>query len=181
MRKSLDIKNLKVAKRYARALIETSIDSVDEISNDLELINNSIFKNDSFRMFFSHPVVSLKDKKETIKETFENKVNKITLNFMETLLDEGRFNIFSTIFDVFQKEKNNLKNIKILDVFYAYDLDDEQKTKLKDKLSSKFNKEVILNYQKDEDILGGLVIKFEDKVIDLSLKTKFDRLKKINL
>ncbi len=181
MKKSLDIKNLKVAKRYAKALLESSINNIDEISDDLELIDNSIFKDESFKMFFSHPVVSLKDKKETIKETFQNKINSITLNFLETLLDEGRFNIFSTIFDVFQKEKNNLKNIKILDVFYVYEIDEEQKTRLKDKLSNKFNKEVILNYQKDETILGGLVIKFEDKIIDLSLKTKFDRLKKINL
>lgn len=181
MKKSLDIKNLKVAKRYAKALLESSINNIDEISDDLELIDNFIFKDESFKMFFSHPVVSLKDKKETIKETFQNKINSITLNFLETLLDEGRFNIFSTIFDVFQKEKNNLKNIKILDVFYAYEIDEEQKTRLKDKLSNKFNKEVILNYQKDETILGGLVIKFEDKIIDLSLKTKFDRLKKINL
>ena len=181
MKKSLDIKNLKVAKRYAKALLESSINNIDEISDDLELIDNSIFKDESFKMFFSHPVVSLKDKKETIKETFQNKINSITLNFLETLLDEGRFNIFSTIFDVFQKEKNNIKNIKILDVFYAYEIDEEQKTRLKDKLSNKFNKEVILNYQKDETILGGLVIKFEDKIIDLSLKTKFDRLKKINL
>ena len=181
MKKSLDIKNLKVAKRYAKALLESSINNIDEISDDLELIDNSIFKDESFKMFFSHPVVSLKDKKETIKETFQNKINSITLNFLETLLDEGRFNIFSTIFDVFQKEKNNIKNIKILDVFYAYEIDEEQKTRLKDKLSNKFNKEVILNYQKDETILGGLVIKFDDKIIDLSLKTKFDRLKKINL
>ena len=181
MNKSLDIKNLKVAKRYAKALIEASQDNIDDVANDLELISDTIFKNDAFRMFFSHPVISLSDKKETIKETFQNKINKTTLNFLETLLDESRFNIFSTIYDVFKKERNDLKNIKILDVYYAYELDDEQKTRLKDKLSNKFNKDVILNYQKDEDILGGLVIKFEDKVIDLSLKTKFDRLKKINL
>lgn len=181
MKKSLDIKNLKVAKRYAKALIEASGYVVDDVSNDLELVNDSIFKNDSFRMFFSHPVVSLKDKKDTIKETFQNRINNITLNFLETLLDEGRFNIFSTIYDVFNQERNDLKNIKILDVFYAFELNDEQKARLKDKLSAKFNKEVILNYQKDDEILGGLVIKFEDKVIDLSLKTKFDRLKKINL
>ena len=97
MKKSLDIKNLKVAKRYAKALIEASVDKIDDVSNDLELINDSIFKNDSFRMFFSHPVVSLNDKKETIKETFQNKITDVALNFVITLLNEGRFNIFSTI------------------------------------------------------------------------------------
>ena len=39
-------------------------------------------------------------------------------------------------------------------------------------------KDILLNYEENKDILGGLLIKFEDKIIDLSLKTKFDNLRK---
>ena len=42
----------------------------------------------------------------------------------------------------------------------------------------KLQKDVILNYEQNEEILAGLVIKFEDNVIDLSLKTKFDEIRK---
>ena len=41
------------------------------------------------------------------------------------------------------------------------------------------NKDVLLNYNLDDSILGGLVVKIEDKVIDLSLKAKFEELKKL--
>ena len=55
---------------------------------------------------------------------------------------------------------------------------EKYKKELEEKLNEKLNKEVILNYEQNEDILGGLVVKIEDKVIDLSLKTKFDNLRK---
>ena len=46
---------------------------------------------EDFKTFFSHPIVSLKDKKETIQETLEGIINQTTLNFLLTLLDENRF------------------------------------------------------------------------------------------
>jgi len=58
-------------------------------------------------------------------------------------------------------------------------MDDEDKEKLKQKLNEKLNKDVLLNYNLDSEILGGLVVKIEDKVIDLSLKAKFEELKKL--
>ena len=57
-------------------------------------------------------------------------------------------------------------------------MDDNEKEKLKNKLIEKLQKDVILNYEENDEILGGLVIKYEDKVIDLSLKNKFDQIRK---
>ncbi len=176
--KNFDIKNLKTAKRYARALSEISINILDEVESDLKSVDEIIFNNDSLKAFFLHPVVSLKDKKETIEEAFQGKINPVVYNFIQTLLDENRFSIFKTIFEVFKLESDKIKNKQRVEVISAVDLDEAQKKKLQEKLNSKLNKESILTYRLDEDILGGIVVKFDDKVIDLSLKTKFEHLKK---
>ncbi len=179
MNKNIDIKNIKTAKRYALALCESAKENLEEINNDLALVNEAIFQNDELKSFFSHPVISLFDKKETIKAAFENKINEKSLNFIYTLLDEGRFLIFKTIFELFKKQKDIIQNSQKIDVVSVVELDDNQKERLKEKLSSKLQKQIILNYESNKDILGGLVVKFEDKVIDLSLKTKFDKMKNI--
>ncbi|MBQ8636179.1 ATP synthase F1 subunit delta [bacterium] len=178
MIKNIDIKNLKTAKRYAQALSQSSIEIIDEINRDLALIDEVIFSNSDFMNFFSHPIVSLKDKKDTLKETLHDKINEKTLNFLEILLDESRFNIFKTIHEVFKEEVDILKNKQRVHVTSAINLDENEKEKLKNKLIEKLQKDVILNYEENKDILGGLVIKYEDKVIDLSLKTKFDEIRK---
>ena len=178
MNKNIDIKNLKAAKRYALALIQSTESNIDEVLDNLAVINDAIFSNDEFKIFFSHPIVSLKDKKETLNETLNGKINEKVLNFVQTLLDENRFSIFGTIYELFKKEADNFKNLQRIEVTSVIELDEVQKENLKNKLSTKLNKEVILNFSENKDILGGLVVKFDDNVIDLSLKTKFDLIRK---
>ena len=170
---------MKVAKRYALALAESSIDCIDKVTSDMNLVNELIFQNEELKTFFLHPVVSLKDKKEAIEEAFRDKIDNITYNFIETLLDENRFLIFRSILDLFIKESEKIKNMQRVEVISAVDIDEEEKEKLINKLTEKLNKKVLLNYNLDESILGGLVVKVEDKVIDLSLKAKFENLKKL--
>lgn len=178
MNKNIDIKNLKTAKRYALALSQSAMNNIDEISENLALIDEVIFNNDDFMTFFSHPIVSLKDKKDTLEETLKGKIHQITLNFLETLLDESRFNIFKTIYELFKKEVDIIKNKQRVVVTSVISLDDKEKEKLTKKLSEKLQKEVILNYDESDEILGGLVIRYEDNVIDLSLRNKFDEIRK---
>ena len=104
MNKNIDIKNIKTAKRYALALSQSAIDNLDEINENLTLVNEVIFENSDFMNFFSHPIVSLKDKKETLNDTFSGKIHEKTLNFLNTLLDEGRFNIFKTVIFTLKKK-----------------------------------------------------------------------------
>lgn len=179
MKNSIDIKNIKVAKRYALALAESSINDIDKAVSDMKLVDELIFQNEELKTFFLHPVVSLKDKKETIENAFKGKLNEASFNFIETLLDESRFGIFNTILEVFIKESEKIKNKQRVEIISAVEIDEEEKEKLKQKLNEKLNKDVLLNYNLDEEILGGLVIKIEDKVIDLSLKAKFEELKKL--
>ncbi len=178
MKNNIDIKNLKAAKKYALALTKSATDCIDEINKDLENINEVIFQNQDFKTFFLHPIISLNDKKNIIKETLLGKINPKTLNFLEVLLDEGRFNLFNTIFELFKKETNKIKNIQTVEIISAVDLDEEMKKRLEEKLKEKLNKEIIMNFEKDKNILGGLIIKVEDNVVDLSLKAKFNSLKK---
>ena len=179
MNNSVDIKNLKVAKRYALAFAESSISDIDKAVSDMKLIKELIFENEELKTFFLHPVVSLKDKKDTIEEAFKSKLSGTSFNFIETLLDESRFGIFNTIYEVFLKESERLRNIERVEVTSAVEIEEKEKTKLVDKLKEKLSKNIFINYNLDEEILGGLVVKVEDKVIDLSLKTKFENLKKL--
>ena len=178
MNKNIDIKNIKVAKRYSHALAQSADKDIDEILENLKSINEVIFENQDLRTFFLHPIISLKDKKETLKSALQDKVNILTLNFIETLLDENRFGIFKTIYELFKKEADKIKNKQEVEIISAVDINEKSKKMLEEKLKTKLNKDVVLNYSKNQDILGGFIIKIEDKVIDLSLKTKFETLTK---
>ena len=73
------------------------------------------------------------------------------------------------------QDKQNMKNKKINNIKIEEKSEDNYH---KEDNEAKLKKDVIINYEENKDILGGLLIKFEDNVIDLSLKTKFDDLRK---
>lgn len=173
---AIDTKNLKPAKRYASALL--ALENFDTIKDDLAVVCSLIFENKEFTGFFEHPVISIPDKKDTLKEIFEGKINPEVLNLLYVLLDNNRFNILPSIYQVCIKEFQKRQNIIKATVTSVIELSVRQKEQLNDKLNKKLNKEVILDFNFDKKIIAGLVIKIEDNVIDLSLKSKFDKLKK---
>ena len=143
MNNTIDIKNMKVATRYASAFAESSIDCIDKAVEDLKLINELIFDNEELKTFFLHPVVSLKDKKETIESAFKNKINDTSYNFIETLLDENRFGIFKTILEVFIKQSEKIKNMQRVEIVSAVEVEEEEKQRLNKELSEILNKKVL--------------------------------------
>ena len=70
------------------------------------------------------------------------------------------------------------KGIIDVEVKSVIELDEEIKNRLKEKLEQKFSKMVNLNYVIAPEIIGGLVIGYNGKIIDLSVNTKFESLKK---
>ena len=175
---NIDIKNLKTAKRYALALKESAKENYQIILEDLKNIDEIIFENPEFKSFFLHPKVSLEDKKQILNEALKDKINTLSLNFIQNLFDENRFNIFKTILELYSNEVDIINNIQRIEVISAVNIDNSQKERLEKSLSEKLNKTPKVAYSLDSSILGGIIVKFEDKVIDLSLKTKFETLKK---
>lgn len=173
---TVDTKSLKTAKRYAAALV--ALNKNEKIKQDLGTVQASIFSNDDFVNFFSHPVISLGDKKDTINQIFNEKIDQEVLNLLYVLLDNNRFLNFPLIYEVFTKECELAQNIIHAEILSAVDLNENQKNSIGEKLNQKLQKQVICKFQTDKKIIGGLTIKIGDNVIDLSLKSKFDKLKK---
>ena len=71
---------------------------------------------------------------------------------------------------------NDVNNIKLVDVTSAVELSEDQKQRVVEKLQAKLNKKIIANWLQDEDIIGGLIIKIDDNVINSSLKNRLEKL-----
>ena len=165
------------AKRYSDALLELSQDS-DKIRKGLEEIVDTLSSSQDLKDFMSNPVISIEDKKSVIEKIFAGKIDKTLLNFLKLLVDKDRFNLIDEILESYSKDVDKQKNIQKVSVISAIELDEELKSKLINKLAQKLNKNIELETQLDKDIIAGLVIKTEDNVIDMSLKHKFEEMKK---
>ena len=176
--KNLSYKNETIAKRYSRALIESAGSEVDAIRNDLGLINETINSSSDLKNLILNPTFNEEKVEEIIGDIFSSKISEKTLNFLKMLIKAHRMDIFEDITYWYCEFDDELKNKLKVSVTSAIILNDETKERLKHKLEAKFKKTILLNYAVDESIIGGLIIKANDKIIDGSIKSKYERLKK---
>ena len=176
--KNLSYKNETIAKRYSRALIESAGSEVDAIRNDLGLINETINSSSDLKNVILNPTFNEEKVEEIIGDIFSSKISEKTLNFLKMLIKAHRMDIFEDITYWYCEFDDELKDKLKVSVTSAIVLNDETKERLKHKLEAKFKKTILLNFAVDESIIGGLIIKANDKIIDGSIKSKYERLKK---
>lgn len=175
----VDIKSLKPSKRYAIALFETIQDKdFNKISKELELFIENLRENSEFRNFIFHPIINLANKKEAVREIFKN-FSKETLDFIFILLDEKRIDCLEAIKSFLDEKINEKTHVINADVTLAINPNSDMQNYIKQRLEAKLNSSVNINFLFDEEIIGGMLIKIKDTVVDLSIKKKMENFKQI--
>ena len=174
------MKNLRPAKRYADALMKfSSGDSYLQLCEDLEFVSNNILKNDELREFLFAPIVSKSDKNDALRQIFLGKISEPVLNFLFLLVENNRVSILNDVLLCFKQDIDKVQNVLRADIFSAVELNSDEREALLSKLKIKAKMEVLADFRVDETLLGGIVIKINDTVIDLSLKKRLKNLKEV--
>ena len=122
--------------------------------------------------------IKKEEKKGIIDNIFQENDNLILKNFLKILVEKDRISEIKLIYLDFKNLYFDFKGILNVLVVSVNPLSEEIKEKLKNKLSKKYNKEVILSEKTDKNIIGGLVLYANGKMIDLSVKKDLDSLKR---
>lgn len=168
----------KSAHIYADSLMQTDIERHIALNN-LDTISDILKSSPDLNEIIKNPTVSLDKKNEILEEVFKTQIDERTINFLKVLTSKNKFDEFEQIKEAYIKSNDEINNIKRVDIISAVELNETQKTKVTEKLKTKYQKEIIANWILDNDIIGGLIIKTEDDITDNSIKNKLNRLSKI--
>ena len=178
------MKNIQIsltAKNYADALVKLGQDNVisyDDILNNLEIISEICTQSKDLTGVLENPAISDETKFSIIDEVFTKYVNEKIRDFLKILIEKKRFKELEGIVAAYQEELDKINNLQRVEVVSAVELDDNSKQRIIEKLQKRLQKNVIAQWQTDEEIIGGLVVKINDDVIDSSLKNKLENLSK---
>lgn len=177
---NIDVKQIRIAKRYSEALFETALETneLQKVCDELGFIQETLLASVDLKEFLENPVITNADKKDVINKIFTGKVCTIVLNFLILLVDNSRFNIFDSVLSEYLNRMDKVNNIVKAKVVSAVELEEVAKTRLIEKLERKISKKVVANYEIKPEIIAGLIIEINDKTIDTSLKTKLNSIKK---
>ena len=175
-----------VASRYAEALYEiaTREKAVDQIEQELKALEAILDENDDLKKVLFHPQITAADKKDFLQKLFGGKVAAVTMNFLALLVDRRREGFFADIAAEFVKTANASRNIVAAQVISAVALNDKEKKELDQLLAKLTGKKVQTTFGVDSSLIGGVVVRIGDKIIDGSIRTRLaalqERLKAIS-
>ncbi|RKD31532.1 F0F1 ATP synthase subunit delta [Thermohalobacter berrensis] len=169
-----------VSKRYAEALFEVALemDKLDNFKEEISDISNVFESEEKLKIVFEHPKLSKKEKKDIVDSIFKDRVSQEILNLLYIIIDKGRERYITEIKKEYIKLYNEEKNIVEAVAITAVPMAEEEKVKLQNRLSEKLNKNIVLKNKIDKKVIGGVLIKIGDKIIDSSIKGQLDNIAK---
>jgi len=168
-------------KRYALALYEVAQEKekVEEYLNDLREIV-LLMKNDvDFLKVIKHPKISTSKKKEMFTRIFKGKIDDGLLSFLLILIKKDRILFLEENLKEMEKIHLERTNTLLAEVKTVIPLVETERENLRLKLSKMYDKKIVFDEKLDKKVIGGVYIRIGDDVIDGTVKSKLDEMKKL--
>jgi F-type H+-transporting ATPase subunit delta len=168
-----------IAKVYARALFEVAKehDLLDQVRDDLAEFAQALSDTRELAVFFFPPYFSTEEKKDGLKRMVTG-AEPIFMNFLEALIERHRmpaiFRIQAQYQDLWEDERDLLP----VEVTSAIELDKSTVSSIGDRIGEQTKRTVELSSKVDPDILGGIVLRVGNVILDASIRNRLEQLRK---
>ena len=150
---------------------------VEQIGADMRFIHESITASHELDLFFANPVIMRTRKRSVVNALFENKIDKMTLGFLNLLIDKGREKLTGGIAAEYGILLDDAMGIVSARLKAPYPLDDKSQTRVRSKLEGITGKKVRLSFSLDRSLVGGFLAQIGDTVYDGSVRRQLELLK----
>ena len=171
--------NQAVARRYATALFELAQEkgTIDQVDRELDLVISTIESNRQLKAVMDDVLISAVVKQDLLKRIFADKVSTLVLNFILVVARKRREGALTDIRRVFVDLANQARGLVEVEVRSAVPMGAETLQALETRLVSRLGKRVKFSTQVTPEIMGGLVVRVGDQLMDGSVKTRLHRMR----
>ena len=169
-----------VAKRYAKALLEIGKDDgqLETYAQDLSQMAELLQSSQELESALANPAFALEERKDILSVFMEKLgISGIAANFFKLLLDRGRIDGARVISAIYAELLDEERGIKRAEVVSATSLDEAAISRLKETLKKVAGQDVHLEVKEDPSLIGGVVARIGDLVLDGSVKSQLENLK----
>ncbi|OHB65951.1 MAG: ATP synthase F1 subunit delta [Planctomycetes bacterium RBG_13_62_9] len=167
----------RIADIYARTLMDLAQESgmVEAVSDDLEAISSVLAQELDLQPFLASPYFAEETRRDLMRRVFSGKVNQLTLHFVLVMVEHDRGGLLSRSIDRFRRLYRAYQGYEPVTATVAQGLSDEQTNKLARDLAEAMKIKIDLDVQVDPSLLGGIVIRHGDKLLDNSIRGRLTR------
>jgi F-type H+-transporting ATPase subunit delta len=174
------VKEEVIGKRYARALINLGREqgTWQEVGKNLGDFVSVFEENEILRKVLCDPIHDRTKRKAILKDVLNQmKLGKTCSNFLQLLVDKERIRYLPAVYGAYQRLEDALSGRLRSRLVTARRLVDQEIDAIRKALTQRFQKEIILHWSEDPEILGGVICKVDGMVFDGSVRTQLEILK----
>jgi F-type H+-transporting ATPase subunit delta len=168
-----------IAEVYSRALFEAAKDNdvVDRIHEELAQVDDALREDRDLQLFFFSPYFTSDEKKEAVGRVVEGADERL-VNFLELLAERHRMPLLPRVrrqFDAMWAEEHKLLPVSVTS---AVELDESLVKDIGSRIQDQTGRRVELSSNVDPEVLGGLVVRVGNMVLDASVRNRLEQLRK---
>ena len=170
-----------VAKVYGDALFAAALEAgrMDEMYEEICELRKILGENEDLQKLLDNPKIIREEKESVMENIFRGRVSDEIVEWMKRMIAKGRYSQIESVFDYVIGLVKEEKKIGIAYVASALPLTGDQKANIIRRLLDTTKYEQFeMNYSVDKSLIGGVVIRIGDRVVDSSIKTKLYELSK---
>jgi F-type H+-transporting ATPase subunit delta len=166
------------AKRYAQAVFSLGKEqgTLDAWQSDLGLLAN-VVADRAAATYLSNPSVAGERKVATIEGALGDDVQPETRNLVKMLVERGRITLLPQIQEIFDDQLRAERGIAVAQVTTAERLNDAERELVREKLEAMTGQRIELALKIDPEIIGGIIVRIGDQVIDGSVRNKLEKMR----
>jgi F-type H+-transporting ATPase subunit delta len=168
-----------IADVYSRALFEVAKehDILDEVHDELGQFADELDGNHDLQVFFFSPYFSSQERKDGIRKMIEGAEEQF-VRFLELLAERHRMPAIFRIRRAFDELYAEERKLLPVTVTSAVELDEDTVNEIARKIEEQTGRKVELSAKVDPDVIGGLVMRVGNIVMDGSIRSRLERLRK---
>jgi len=168
-----------VAHIYAHALLGAAERSgaTDRLFEDADAMHRCFRKDTQIRRFLESPRIRKDEKHTMVDQIFRGRIEALLLNFIHVMLENNRIENLDETMRLFFVLVEEGRGIIPASVTTAVNLTDEQRQQLRRALESRLGLRFDIRFRVDANILGGVVFKYRDRLLDDSMRFDLQKLR----
>lgn len=168
-----------MADVYGEALFDlgTQSNSIDSLADQIKTAQAVLAENPEFLELLTHPKISMEEKKSVVETVFGGRFDDAVTGLLIVIVEKGRCSEIPAVFANFLDRVREYRRIGVAKVTSATELSALQKKRIEEKLLSQTKYESFeMEYVVDASLIGGMIIRIGDRVVDASIQSKLRRM-----
>ena len=168
------------AVAYARSVLElaNAKGQAEQVGSELADIRQVLLENRSFQTFLEDPAVSVEKRAAAIRQVFAGRVSPLVSNLLGVMNDKGRLGLLGAVCDAYDDLlEQQLGKIEV-DITVAARLNADELEAVRERISRALKRDAVVHQYVDESIIGGIIIRVQDQLIDGSVRKQLETMKR---